>query len=108
MPDGTSYFCIAQVVAKGGAGHRVPPSTYAVEVGCELSYARELVYADGISLDNVEAAVPVGVGCRMCDRMDCRQRAFPPLHHRIDVDVNVRGLSAYISPHTEANAHGRE
>ena len=43
------------------------------------------------------AAVPVGVGCRMCERMDCRQRAFPPLQDRLNVDVNVRGLSAYVS-----------
>jgi len=29
--------------------------------------------------------------------MDCRQRAFPPLQARLNVDVNVRGLSAYVS-----------
>ena len=34
----------------------MPPSTYAVEVGCEIGHARELVYADGISLDNGTAA----------------------------------------------------
>ena len=97
MPDGATYFCIARTVTKGGGGHHVPPSTYAVEVGCEIGHARELVYADGISLDNGTAAVPVGVGCRMCERMDCRQRAFPPLQDRLNVDVNVRGLSAYVS-----------
>lgn len=106
MPDGNSFFCVARTVTKGGGGHHVPTSTYAVELGCEISHARELVYADGISLDNVGIAVPVGVGCRVCERMDCRQRAFPPLHHRLDVDVNVRGLSAYASPHLEANSGG--
>ncbi len=97
MPDGATYFCIARTVTKGGGGHHVPPSTYAVEVGCEIGHARELVYAHGISLDNGGAAVPIGVGCRMCERMDCRQRAFPPLQDRLNVDVNVRGLSAYVS-----------
>lgn len=106
MPDGNSFFCVARTVTKGGGGHHVPTSTYAVELGCEISHARELVYADGISLDNVGIAVPIGVGCRVCERMDCRQRAFPPLHHRLDVDVNVRGLSAYASPHLEANSGG--
>ena len=106
MPDGSSFFCVARTVTKGGGGHHVPTSTYAVELGCEISHARELVYADGISLDNVGIAVPIGVGCRVCERTDCRQRAFPPLHHRLDVDVNVRGLSAYASPHLEANSGG--
>jgi predicted transcriptional regulator len=53
------------------------------------------VYADGVDLDAV--AVPIGVSCRLCDRMDCRQRAFPPMHHRLEVDENVRGLSFYHS-----------
>ena len=108
MPDGKTYFCIARTVTKGGGGHHLPPSNYAVELGCEIAYARELVYAEGISIEHDGATVPVGVGCRMCERMTCRQRAFPPLHHRLDVDVNVRGLSAYVSPHPETGAGGRE
>lgn len=98
MSDGATYFSVARTITKAGGGHRVPQSYFAIELGCEVSHARELVYADGLSIDNPEAAVPVGVNCRLCERMDCRQRAFPPLHHRLDVDVNVRGLSAYVSP----------
>lgn len=98
MPDGPTYFSVARTVTKAGGGHRVPQSYFAIELGCEVSHARELIYADGLSIDNPEAAVPVGVNCRLCERMDCRQRAFPPLHHRFNVDVDVRGLSAYVSP----------
>jgi predicted transcriptional regulator len=36
-----------------------------------------VVYSEGLSLDG--AAVPVGVSCRICERPDCHQRAFPPL-----------------------------
>ncbi len=108
MPDGAAYFCIARTVTKGGGGHRVLPSTYAVELGCEVGLARELVYADGISLEYEGATVPIGVGCRVCDRVACRQRAFPQLHHRLDVDVNVRGLSAYVFPDLETSAGGRK
>lgn len=64
-------------------------------MGCEVRYARELVYADGFDLDNAETAVPVGVTCRLCERMDCQQRAFPALAHRLQVNENVRGLSFY-------------
>ena len=36
-----------------------------------------------------------GVTCRLCERMDCEQRAFPPLQHPLSVDENVRGVSFY-------------
>ncbi|PPR17684.1 MAG: hypothetical protein CFH40_02579 [Alphaproteobacteria bacterium MarineAlpha10_Bin3] len=29
--------------------------------------------------------------------MDCRQRAFPPVYHRLNINENVRGPSAYVS-----------
>jgi predicted transcriptional regulator len=29
--------------------------------------------------------------------MDCRQRAFPPVHHKLAIDENARGPSAYVS-----------
>jgi hypothetical protein len=104
MPDGGTFFSIARMVTNGGGGHHIPSSTYAIELGCELSHAPKLVYADGLSLENVDAATPIGIGCRVCERMDCRQRAFPPLHHRLDVDVNVRGFSAYVSPTSQLKA----
>ena len=64
-------------------------------MGCEVRYARQLVYADGISVESPDAAVPVGVTCRLCERMDCQQRALPALQHRLQVNENVRGLSFY-------------
>ena len=40
--------------------------------------------------------IPIGVSCRTCDRLDCSQRAFPPLHKKFDVDINSRGVSVYV------------
>jgi predicted transcriptional regulator len=82
-------------VRKAGGGHLVPQNRLAIELGCEAKHAAGIVYADGIDIDRAEAAVPVGVTCRLCERMDCRQRAFPPMHHRLEIDENVRGLSFY-------------
>jgi hypothetical protein len=31
----------------------------------------------------------------LCERLDCDQRAFPPLQHAVTVDENVRGRSFY-------------
>ncbi len=95
MPEGERYFCIARSVEKGSAGYHAIHTVHAVGLGCSLEHAAELVYADGIDLSNRQAIVPVGVTCRLCPRMDCAQRAVPPLAHPLEVDENVRGASFY-------------
>lgn len=97
MPDKESYFCIARTVTTGTGGYGAPQSFLSIGLGCEIGHARELVYADGIDLDNPDRGIPAGTQCRTCERMDCRQRAFPPVYHRLNIDENVRGLSAYVS-----------
>jgi predicted transcriptional regulator len=67
----------------------------AIGLGCRVELAKELVYSDGVELSNPNSVVPVGVTCRLCERMDCEQRVFPPLAHPLKVDENVRGVSFY-------------
>ncbi|MFO0583795.1 MAG: short-chain fatty acyl-CoA regulator family protein [Anaeromyxobacter sp.] len=98
MPDGATYFSVARTVRRESGGFHAPRSLVAIAMGCEASRARELVYADGVDLDSREAVVPVGVTCRLCERMDCEQRAFPPLQHPLEVNANVRGASFYAPP----------
>ena len=93
MP-GATYFCIARTIRRDRRFH-APHAVQAIGMGCEVRYAREMVYADGIDLDNLHAAVPVGVTCRLCERMDCQQRAFPAIQHRLQINENLRGLSFY-------------
>jgi predicted transcriptional regulator/transcriptional regulator with XRE-family HTH domain len=95
MPDGTTYFWVARTVRREGGAYHAPRSVLSIGLGCEVSHARDLVYADGVDLSARGAVVPVGITCRLCDRMDCEQRAFPPLQHPLTVDENVRGVSFY-------------
>jgi predicted transcriptional regulator len=39
--------------------------------------------------------VGIGLSRRLCDRQDCRSRAFPPLEHRLMLDPNSTGTSPY-------------
>lgn len=97
MPDGTRFFSVARTVRDNSGGFHAPHALHAVGIGCEVRYAKELVYADGIDLDNPETAVPIGVACRVCERHDCDQRAFPPLLEPLTVDENRRGRNFYVS-----------
>lgn len=100
MPEGARYFFIARAVTKTGGGHHSPPQQFALALGCEAGHATQLVYADGLDVANRAAAVPIGINCRLCERLDCSQRAFPPLNHKLIVDENLRGHSAfYFTPH---------
>jgi len=98
MPDGSAYFCFARTLRSDRGGFHAPQRLQAMGLGCKLERAREMVYGDGMDLGDPSSAVPVGVSCRTCDRMDCAQRAFPPLHHPLAVDENVRGVSFYAPP----------
>jgi predicted transcriptional regulator/transcriptional regulator with XRE-family HTH domain len=95
MPDGTAYFCVARTIRKS-FGYAAGDALMAVGIGCPVQQAKKLVYADGTDLENLDAAVPIGTTCRLCERLDCDQRAFPPLQYGLAVDENVRGRSFYV------------
>ena len=60
-------------------------------------YADRLVYAKGVNLVDPDAATLIGAGCKVCDRADCAQRAFPPLGRTLQIDENQRGFAPYAS-----------
>lgn len=96
VPDGTAYVSLARTVVKASGGHRAPPQLFAIALGCDVAHAGQIVYADGLDLSATETATPIGINCRLCPRLDCSQRAFPPLNHRLIVDENLRGLSPFL------------
>jgi predicted transcriptional regulator/transcriptional regulator with XRE-family HTH domain len=95
MPDGMTHFWVARTLFKHQGGYHAPHSVLAIALGCDVRHARDLVYADGVDLESRDAVVPVGVTCRLCDRSDCDQRAFPALQQPLKIDENARGASFY-------------
>lgn len=95
MPDGKTYFCIARTVSRTEGGFMVPQKNFAVALGCEIQHAGKLVYSVGIDINDREAAVPIGVSCRVCERPNCPQRAFPPIGKPIQVNENEREFLPY-------------
>ena len=71
--------------------------TLSIGLGCQIKYAKDFVYTDALNLNDKNTEMPIGVNCRTCDRMDCQQRAFPPLHKKFDIDLNKRGISVYVA-----------
>ncbi|HEX7389394.1 MAG TPA: short-chain fatty acyl-CoA regulator family protein, partial [Acidiphilium sp.] len=93
LPDGAAYLCFARSIAAMPAHWGEPPPTRVVAMGCDIARAAEIVYADGLDIER--AAVGIGLSCRLCERQDCRSRAFPPLAHRLALDVSTTSASPY-------------
>jgi len=97
MTNGEKYVCIARTVEKGVGRYGKSKSILSIGLGCEAKYAKEFVYTENIDISDKKTEIPIGVSCRTCDRLDCSQRAFPPLHKKFDIDINSRGVSIYVS-----------
>ena len=102
MPDGSTFFCVARTAgraagfaAAGGMPHRI--GQRAVGLGCDVRYASEIVYADGLNVADPQVVTPIGVSCRTCPRSDCAERAMPSLSQKLHIDENVRGASTYVN-----------
>lgn len=87
MPDGRRYLWVARAGTQRQGGFGRPSRTFAIGLGCEVRHADRLVYADGLDLDRA-APVPIGPGCKTCERLGCLQRAAPPVGHALEVDEN--------------------
>ncbi|GAU70831.1 putative Xre family transcriptional regulator [Streptomyces sp. NBRC 110611] len=95
MPDGQRYLWTARTVTRHRGGWGEPGKTFAIGLGCEIRHASRLVYSDGLDLDNASAATPIGMGCRICERLDCPQRAVPPLGRPLAIDEHSSTFVPY-------------
>jgi predicted transcriptional regulator len=94
-PDGARYLSIATEIAKGSGGFNAPQRHYAIALGCEVAYAQDFVYADGLDLNKRTTFEPIGISCRICERAACPQRAVPPLKARLVIDHHNRKVLPY-------------
>ena len=88
MPDGVRYLCIARALVKRSESYLTPDRRFVLGFGCEIGDAHALVYSEGVDLKG--PATPIGISCRICERDDCTQRAFPPVDRRLTVPIHER------------------
>ena len=95
MPDNRTTLWVARTVTHQRGGYGSLRREFAVALGCDVRYASRLVYSKGIALDDPDAATPIGAGCKVCDREECAQRAFPALGGHLRINENVRQFAPY-------------
>lgn len=95
MPDGRTYLWLARTTQEGTPGYLAPKRDFAIGLGCDIAYADKLIYSRGLRLDDPDTTVPIGAGCKVCERPSCAQRAFPQLGRAIRIDENSAGNVPY-------------
>lgn len=95
MPDGRSYMWVARTVERRASRYGQPGKTFAIGLGCEVRHANRLVYSRGLDLSS-DSSTPIGAGCRVCERDNCPQRAFPALGRALDIDEHRSTVSPYL------------
>lgn len=86
MPDGRRYLWMARTVYRSPRRYGASGKLFAVALGCEIRHAGRLVYSAGLNPRDPRGATPIGVGCKVCERTACPQRAFPTIGRRLDID----------------------
>jgi len=95
MPDGRNYMWVARTVERRASRYGQPGKTFAIGLGCEVRQANRLIYSEGLDLSS-DSATPIGAGCRVCERDNCPQRAFPALGRSLDIDEHRSTVSPYL------------
>lgn len=95
MPDGRVYLWVARTVSHGSGGYGMPARTFAVALGCDVRHAHRLIYSSGLDLADADAATPIGLGCRVCERPACAQRAFPHVGRPVSIEEGIRHFEPY-------------
>lgn len=94
-PDGGRYLSLALQVSKRSGGFCGQDITYALAFGCEMSNAEAFVYADDMLQSANPSYDPIGLSCRICERIRCPSRAWPPMKGRIGIDHHQRMTVPY-------------
>ncbi len=96
LPNGSRWFSIARRVRPVASSFGEAGPQFVVGLGCDIKFAERLLYAKAMDLEK-NPPTPIGINCRLCERLNCAQRAAPPLIRRLEINENMRGLSPFDS-----------
>jgi len=95
IEEGQQVFTMARTVSPQWTPKDQPEPEFAVGLGCNVNQARDIVYADTHDLGKNRKPDHIGIGCHVCERMDCAQRSQPPLGYNIRFDPYRRRLGLF-------------
>lgn len=98
MPDGAQFFTLSRTSPRPVFGRHQQAGRLVVALGCERGDAHRIGYAREVNLDRDRdggVVARIGIGCRLCPRPSCAQRAHQSLHMDMTIDTRRRGRTRY-------------
>jgi hypothetical protein len=84
-PDGARYLTLARAV------RRATGALVTIVIGCEARHAARVAAADIASPE----PTLIGPACHLCERVDCPDRALPPVTRALELNQYQRPISPY-------------
>ena len=97
LPDGAQFFTFSRTPDRPVFNRQTQDRRLVVALGCEISQAERVGYADRFNMTDPGIFVPIGISCHSCPRQACSQRAHQPLNVRLRIDADRRGSTRYES-----------
>ncbi len=94
--DGTRYFTLSCAIDSASPDDPFGRVRHVLMLACPAEEASALIYADGLYNERADTETKVGLNCRLCERPDCVQRAFPPLQKRLYADETRRSIAPFL------------
>lgn len=88
--EGLAFLTVSRTLDGPQAGFEERVRRTALLIGCEASFADEVVYGAVRS-----PAIAIGAACRLCERQGCLARAEPPVTRPLGLDEMATGLSVF-------------
>jgi len=92
LPDGARYLTVSRAVETIHGPHPSEPRRIAMSLGCDVNFAKSIVYGDGFNLASAEGVTPTGLTCRVCERVNCPARAIPAVTRPLRLDPSRKSL----------------
>ena len=97
LPDGERFFTISRTTDRPVFSRQTQDRRLVVALGCEMSHAERVGYAEQFDLTKGAQFAPIGISCHLCPRQACSQRAHQPVNVRLRIDADRRGRTRYES-----------
>ncbi|NVD37841.1 DUF2083 domain-containing protein [Ensifer sp. HO-A22] len=88
--EGLAFLTMSRTLDGPQAGFEERVRRTALLIGCEASFADDVVYGAVRS-----PAIAIGAACRLCERQGCLARAEPPVTRPLGLDEMATGLSVF-------------